>query len=393
MLEIYASLSQNDQNSISDYGDLTPRVFDTLAYVSENPATVIIKVSDIIESNSAINTYASFQVQDDMANATSSYTTDASIPVSDTVCNFYDRISYRGFLIKSAIYFQDKSVFRIKEIAEAISSYFPDYFYSQEPYSDLIDGIVVNSSLNYGLAEIIKVVYSIDDLPIDSYFYTKLLKVIGINYNFSDYPADKLKWLIRNYLSIRKHRGTKDSIIALLRSMDFKFIEDPSNPCPIEISYKNDYPIRNNIILKNSSVLRIVYENIPTDFYDLVYKMLGKVIPTGIKYELLSKILRVSDIVASFVDRILPINPDISTITIQDFFSLEGSIVYRGFHERELSYIYDERESSWREKDHFDDYAYIELHISDEMYADVSRYESRQGVSDEAFPADNYRVF
>ena len=279
-----------------------------------------------------------------------------------------DDLEYREIEIPEIINFQENKSLTYTNAQEIIESYFPDYFYQEEPYKNLIDALADKAGFNYAIAENIPYVYNIDRISPDRKNYNSLLRLVGINYDFNDYPIYMLKTLLRNYLSIRKHRGTKSSILAMLRSMDEKFIKDANNRCPIEIEPISNYVLDNQQTIDKAGVLEIFYENIPPKFFDHVYYMLGKVIPTGIYYKLAHKKIHVTENLTIF-DRGYKEDSNLYLKYLKDRWFFNEKIAERYVEKKEQWELIDQRGTPQQEIEYFTERITIEIHVQDTMYS------------------------
>lgn len=278
-----------------------------------------------------------------------------------------DDLEYREMRFPEVINCQDNLSLTYTNAQEIIESYFPDYFYQEEPYKNLIDALADKAGFNYALADNIPYVYNIDRISPDRKNYNSLLRLVGINYDFNDYPTYMLKALLRNYLSIRKHRGTKDSILAMLRSMDAKFIKDANNRCPVEIEPIHNYVLNNQQVIDKAGVLEIFYENIPPKFFDHVYYMLGKVIPTGIYYKLAHKKIHVAEHLVVF-DRGYREDSNIYLKYLKDRWFFSEKIAERYIEQKERWGLIDQRGTPQQEVEYFSERVTIEIHVQDTLY-------------------------
>lgn len=286
------------------------------------------------------------------------------IKVSDTM-GYCHTSTITEMSIEDSMTISENSSIRYTDTADAVESYFPDYFYNQEPYRDLIDVLCERAGYNYASADSIPNVYNLDRIPEDRRYYNALLRLIGINYDFNSYPNKLLKYLIQNYLSIRKYRGTRASILAMLRCMDEKFIQDPNNRCALEIEYI-DLPIGEGMTINRQGAIQIFYENISNDFIDHIYYMLGKVIPTGLYYRLAHKKIHVTETI-TFLDREYSEDTHLRTISVREDFYLLDRLPEReiGVHER-ISFK-DRRKDSFEDNIAFTERIRIYLRVSDSM--------------------------
>lgn len=325
---------------------------------------------DNLETPSAEETYREIYTSDLLGTTDSAVSFVKTFHTSDNIAFCSNRVSQREFLYNIEIACSCTYDVSNNELSQIVQSYFPEYFYPQKPYKDLIDVLASRTGFNYAIADSIPTVYDIDRLSPDRRNYNAMLRLLGINYDFNDYPIKMLKVLLKNYMSIRKHRGTKASILAMLRSMDEKFLDDPSNPCELELEFIRDCPVSSNITIDKLGVLQITYENILPNFYRHVYYMLGKVIPTGIYYSLIHRKLHLVDNMASLIDRGYAEDTLIYLKRLKELISFGDSVSYRELELLEYASLLDRRNSNQEDQAVFSEKAVIWIRVKDEIMTD-----------------------
>lgn len=316
------------------------------------------------ETEASIPSQDSFAADDSVSRKAMSYPCD--LPISDTM-------SQRAYLYREEAESLDSGRFYIAEIAGAVEACFPDYFYLQKPYSLLIDAMVSQASLCYALSDYIPLVYDADRLPADRKHYNSLLRLIGISHDFSDYPEKMLRVLIRNYLSIRKYRGTRRSILAMLRTMDEAFNADPSDACEMKITPLSLKSVSGVEVSEQAGIL-IEYPNVSARYYDHVMYMLSKVVPTGIRYELANRQITVSDS-AGIIDRGYAEDTGITTWQVSDTARMTESVPVRSLEVSDSMAVSDTRAERGKERMEISDTAFVLIQSADTLgAADESAY-------------------
>ena len=291
---------------------------------------------------------------------------DASIPVQDTI-ETDEIISFKQMDVFDEAYTSIFCYIKDKDISSAVETYFPDYFYQQEPYVDLIEAMSSRVSLNYIMADLINLVYNIDMIPQNYKTYNALLRLLGINYDFTGYPLPQIKQLIRNYLSIRKHRGTKNSLLAMLRTMDPLYLQNPENPCEMELEFV-ETDLARTISNSRKGMLYILYGNIPPEYSAQAQYMLGKVVPTGLAYKLINKKVSVSDTWVLF-DRAYPPENIGQTYFVGEVINFGDSILYKQMTVHDSARMKDSRSKYKQDIEYFSDRAQLYVKVGDSMTA------------------------
>lgn len=275
--------------------------------------------------------------------------------------------------------FSETKSIRYTDTATAIENYFPEYFYAQKPYGYLIEALAEKAGFAYAFADSIPYVYDIDRIPDERKSFNALLRLIGINHDFSDYPLRMLRYLIQNYLSIRKYRGTRASILAMMRCMDKKFIEDPTDRCDIEIE-SIDLPVSEGVTMNRHGAIQIYYENLSPEFSGHAYYMLGKVVPAGLYYRLANRRVKVTDSMA-FIDRGYAEDTHIRTKTLSDSITMSDAISYREMAVPERIAFRDKFRNSFEDTAYLGERMKILMRLSDSM-AFSDRLGQERRVSD-----------
>lgn len=293
-----------------------------------------------------------------------------------------DWIPYREFRVTDSFaQASARSVVKDVEISNAVDSYFPDYFHQQTPYQDLIEALAIQTSFGYSMASIIKLVYDIDNASDNRRTYNALLRLLGITHDFGDaYPSRMLKFLIQNYLSIRKHRGTKNSILAMLRAMDPEYLADPDHPNNAEFEFI-EYSAKQGITIDRAGVLQITYEHYPAEYDEHIRYMLNKVVPTGIAYRLVTKKVSVRDQFIIF-DRAMA---DLTSIVFRLSERAEWSESLSSqalLSQREYLALKDIRNSEKQDTSYFEEFAYIEIHVADSLQFEEGTVTAHLSVTD-----------
>ena len=393
LVEITSTLGVRDTFDLIDKADPAPsdgkefisiaeRIISNSASLSGSPEPISFDERQSITATLDISDIPEEVIVEDQEHIT------AYIHVSDSIGVVNERISFREFRFTENLgYTTAESVVKDLGIANSIESYFPDYFHQQPPYKDLIEALSIQASFNYGMAGLIKLVYDIDNTADNRRTYNALLRLLGIVHDFGDdYPSSMLKFLIQNYLSIRKHRGTRDSILAMLRVMDPEYLADPFHPNSLELEFV-DYPVKQGVTIDRQGILQITYENYPLEYDEHIRYMLNKIIPTGIAYRLVSRKVKVKDQFELF-DRAIT---DMTSLVFQVSEQLKwGENLFSQGLLRQYEYweLEDLRNASNQDINYFEERAYIEIHVQDECFMEEGSTSNQISVFDNFLGTD-----
>ena len=367
LAQIYATINVSDSISASDQDlSLHPRLSENIGFGEHTIIDAELgAVSDQFPLIDRLGLLLKeVRLSDEFSVSDTSAEIRASLPVQESI-TWDERISYKEMVAFESVYASAFSYIKNLDITTAVETYFPDYFHQQEPYADLIEALSTRLSYNYNISDIIKLVYNIDEIPQNYKNYNALLRLLGINHDFANYPLPQLKQIIRSYLSIRKHRGTKKSLLAMLRAMDPEYLQNPENPCEMELEYAN-VNITDTITNSRKGILYIVYDNIPPKYSDHAQYMLGKVVPTGLAYKLISKKVKVHDEIVIF-DRAYPPENIGNTYYVSDQIVFIDHIPYRQMSVSEDLILLDTRSKHQDDEMYFSESARLEIPVAEDM--------------------------
>ena len=366
LADIYVTIHVSDNISESDSYNATPSLREKIIFTeSYRSEAELGEVSDhffLVDRIGAL--IKEVKVSETWRAGDISATINASLPVQDTI-DTAELISFKQMDVFDKIYTNLFCYIKDKDISSAVETYFPDYFYQQEPYVDLIEALSSRASLNYIKADLINLVYNIDMVPQNYKTYNALLRLLGINYDFTGYPLPQLKQIIRNYLSIRKHRGTKNSLLAMLRTMDPLYLQNPETPCEMELEFVETDLVR-TISNNRKGILYIFYGNIPPKYSAQAQYMLSKVVPTGLAYKLITKKVTVHDTWVLF-DRAYPPENIGQTCFVGEVINFGDSIIYKQMTIPESIQIKDLRGEYRQDIEYISDHAQLCIKVGESM--------------------------